>query len=81
MKQWLVSSGGSRIFLRRGRGVNSQSGCAILFFGRKLHKNERILVSLCTSGFSSRNPLLDKVMSRSQRHIGMHQGHLMFKGH
>ena len=26
-------------------------------------------------------PLLDKVMSRNQSHIGMHQHHLMFKGH
>ena len=34
-------SGGSRIFLG-GRGTNSQSGCANLFFPRKLHENETI---------------------------------------
>ena len=32
-------SGGSRTFLR---GANSQNGSANLYFGRKLHENERI---------------------------------------
>ena len=44
------TSGGSRIFRREG-GANSQSGCANLFFGRKLHENERIWTpSLGVSG-------------------------------
>ena len=51
--------------------------------GTLLDLNKIVLFSNTLLKFQTSRiyPLLDKVMSRNQTHVGVHQGHLMFKGH